>query len=40
MRVGEGLKLFGAMKVVFNDKSVSLVVERKFHESVLAATVT
>ena len=32
MRVGEGLKIFGAMKIMFNPRSVSLGVKRKFFE--------
>ena len=38
MRVGEGLKALDAMKKTFNMRSVSLGVERKLYERVVAET--
>ena len=40
MRVGEGLKTFGALKMLFNVKSVSFGMTRDMFEGVLVPTVT
>ena len=40
MRVAEGLKTFGAMKSMFNVRSVSLSVKRQLYEKVVMPTGT
>ena len=40
MRVGEGLKPFGLMEMIFNVKNVSLGVKRELYERVVRQTVT
>ena len=40
MRVGEVLEAFGASKIMFNVRSVSLGVKRKLYERMVLPTVT